>query len=97
MLVDATTRHKLLSFINAYSEYNQILMHPANQEKTLFVIERGIFCYKVMSFEFKNAYATYQCLENKMFSKFLGEMMEIYIDDMQVKSLHAVNHVQHPR
>ncbi|KAK1584217.1 hypothetical protein Q3G72_030878 [Acer saccharum] len=43
MLVDVTASHGLLSFMDAYSDYNQILMHPDNQEKTAFVIERGKF------------------------------------------------------
>ena len=46
MLVDATAGHELLSFIDTFSGYNQILMHPDDQEKTAFIIEWGIFCYK---------------------------------------------------
>ena len=41
-----------------------------------FIIERGIFCYKVMSFGLKNTGATYQRLVNKMFVDYLGDMME---------------------
>ena len=59
MLVDATAGHELLSFMDAFSGYNQILMHPDDQEKTAFITERGIFCYKVMPFGLKNAGATY--------------------------------------
>ena len=59
-------------------------MHPEDQEKTTFVIERGTFCYKVMSFGLKNAGATYQRLVNKMFVEMLGRTMEVYIDDMLV-------------
>ena len=87
MHVDATAKHKLLNFMDAFSRYNQILMHPNDQEKTSFITERGIFCYKVMSFGLKNASATYQRLVNKMFAELLGMMMEVYIDDMVIKSL----------
>ena len=59
-LVDATAGHELLSFMDAFSRYNQILMHPDDQEKTAFITERGIYCYKVMPFGLKNAGATYQ-------------------------------------
>ena len=59
MLVDTTIGHELFSFIDAFSRYNQILMHPDDQEKTTFVTERWIFCYKVMPFGLKNAGATY--------------------------------------
>ncbi|KAK0592411.1 hypothetical protein LWI29_018735 [Acer saccharum] len=97
MLVDATAGHELLSFMDAYSGYNQILMHPDDQEKTAFVTERDIFCYKVMPFGLKNAGATYQRLVNKMFAKMLGSTMEVYIDDMLVKSLIAQQHIDHLR
>ena len=95
MLVDATTGHELLSFMDAFSGYNQILMHPDNQEKTTFITERGIFCYKVMPLGLKNAGATYQRLVNKMFADYLGDRMEVYIDDMLVKSLLAEQHLDH--
>ena len=97
MLVDATAGHELLSFMDAYSGYNQILMHPDDQEKTAFVTDRGTFCYKVMPFGLKNAGATYQRLVNKMFAKMLGSTMEVYIDDMLVKSLIAQQHIDHLR
>ena len=97
MLVDATAGHELLSFMDAYSGYNQILMHPDDQEKTAFVTERGTFCYKVMPFGLKNAGATYQRLVNKMFAGMLGSTMEVYIDDMLVKSLLEQQHIEHLR
>ena len=67
-LVEATAGHELLSFMDAFSGYNQILMNPDDQEKTSFITERGTYCYKVMPFGIKNAEATYQRLVNKMFS-----------------------------
>ena len=72
-------------------------MHPDDQEKTAFIIERGIFCYKVMPFSLKNADATYQRLVNKMFADYLGDTIEVYIDDMLVKSLHDDQHLNHLR
>ena len=67
-LVDSTARNQLLSFMDAFSGYNQIKMEEADQEKTSFVTSQGLFCYKVMSFGLKNAGATYQRLMNKMFA-----------------------------
>ena len=58
-LVDSTVGHKLLSFMDAFSGYNQIKMDEADQEKTSFIISQGLFCYKVMPFGLKNAAATY--------------------------------------
>ena len=49
-------------------------------------MSKGHYCYKVMPFGLKNAGATYQRLVNKMFSKQIGKNMEVYMDDMLVKS-----------
>ncbi|MES7295872.1 reverse transcriptase family protein [Cutibacterium acnes] len=86
-LVEATAGNELLSFMDAFSGYNQILMNPDDREKTAFITERGTYCYKVMPFGLKNAGATYQRLVNRMFAGQLGATMEVYIDDMLVKSL----------
>ena len=66
-LVDSTAGHRLFSFMEAFSGYNQIRMDEADQEKTSFVTSQGLFCYKVMPFGLKNAGATYQRLVNQMF------------------------------
>ena len=62
-------------------------MHLDDQEKTTFITESGIFCYKVTSFRLKNPGAIYQRLVNKMFFDMLGGTMVVHIDDMLVKSL----------
>ena len=67
LIVDATSGHELLNFMNAFSGYNQISMDPDNQEKTSFVTGQGTYCYRVMLFGLKNAGATYQRLVNRMF------------------------------
>ena len=85
LIVDATAGHELLSFMDAFSGYNQISMDPDDQEKTSFVIGQGTYCYRVMPFGLKNAEATYQRLVNRMFQKQIGTSMEVYIDDMLVK------------
>ena len=58
-LVDSTIGHKLLSFMDAFSGYNHILMDEDNQKKTSFITNQGWYCYKVMPFRLKNARATY--------------------------------------
>ena len=58
-LVDSTAEHKLLTFMDAFSGYNQIKMTEEDQEKTTFITSQGFYCYKVMSFGLKNAGATY--------------------------------------
>ena len=95
LIVDATAGHELLSFMDAFSGYNHISMDPDDQEKTSFVIAQGTYCYRVMSFGLKNAGATYQRLVNWMFKKQIGSTMEVYIDDMLVKSTTAGLHIAH--
>ncbi|XP_057972841.1 uncharacterized protein LOC131160992 [Malania oleifera] len=91
-LVDSTSEHELLSFMDAYLGYNQIPMSPADEEKTSFVTERGLYCYRVMPFGLKNSGATYQRLVNNIFKEQLGRTMEAYVDDMLVKSMEAEQH-----
>ena len=68
-MVDSIAWHKSLTFMDAFSGYNQIKMVEKDQEKTSFIMSQGLYCYKVMPFGLKNARATYQRLVNKMFSK----------------------------
>ena len=93
--MEAIVGNQLLSFIDAFSGYNQIMMNPDNREKTAFITDRGTYCYKVMPFGLKNAGATYQRLVNRMFSEQLGKTMEVYIDDKLVKFLHEQDHIAH--
>uniref|UniRef100_A0A2N9FK28 Uncharacterized protein n=1 Tax=Fagus sylvatica TaxID=28930 RepID=A0A2N9FK28_FAGSY len=93
-LVDATSGHQRMSFLDAFQGYHQIAMNPADEEKTAFITPRGIFCYKVMPFGLKNAGATYQRMITKMFSSQLGKTVEVYIDDMVVKSVRAEDHLE---
>ena len=92
-LVDSTARHEFLNFMDAFSGYNQIKMNEDDQERTSFVTSQGLFCYKVMPFGLKNAGATYQRLMNKMFTHQIGRNVQVYIDDMPVKSLHENDHL----
>ncbi|KAL2252586.1 UNVERIFIED_CONTAM: Transposon Ty3-G Gag-Pol polyprotein [Sesamum indicum] len=93
-LVDATAGYKLFSMMDAYQGYHQIRMAKEDRTKTSFVTEQGIFCYNVMPFGLKNAGATYQRLVNRMFREQIGKTMEVYVDDMLVKSRHSEQHLQ---
>ena len=79
--------------MDAFFGYNQIKMDEEDQEKTLFVTNQGLFCYKVMSFGLKNKGATYQRLMNKMFAHQIGRNVQIYVDDMLVKSRKEDDHL----
>jgi uncharacterized membrane protein YkvI len=86
-LVDAMEGFEFLSSLDVYSGYHQILMHLEDEEKTAFIIEFSIYCYKVMQLGLKNARATYQQIINRIFKNQLGRIIEGYIDDMLVKSM----------
>ncbi|KAI5338526.1 hypothetical protein L3X38_017797 [Prunus dulcis] len=92
-LVDATAGHALLSFMDAYSGYNQIFMHPEDQAHTSFITDRSLYCYKVMPLGLKNVGATYQRLVNTLFTILIGNIMEVYVDDMLVKSRTTDQHI----
>ena len=92
-LVDSTARHELLSFMDTFSGYNQIKMNEDDQERTSFVISQGLFCYKVMPFGLKNARVSYQRLMNKMFTQQIGRNVQVYVNDMLVKSLRENDHL----
>ncbi|XP_019056122.1 PREDICTED: uncharacterized protein LOC109115929 [Nelumbo nucifera] len=91
--IDATASHELLSFMDAFSGYNQIRMHPNDQKKTTFITDCDLYCYKVMPFGLKNVGATYQRLVNEVFKNQLERNVEAYIGDMLVKSIKAEHHL----
>ena len=91
--MDSIAGHKLLTFMDTFSRYNQIKMAEEDQEKIAFITSQGLYCYKVMPFELKNARATYQKLVNKMFNRQIGRNMEVYVDDILVKSKEELAHL----
>ena len=68
-------------------------MDETNQKKTSFITSQGLFCYKVMPFGLKNVGATYQKLVNHMFRPQIGRNVEVYVDDMLVKSAKETKHL----
>ena len=80
--------------MDAFSGYNQIRMHEDDQEKTSFVTSQGLFCYKVMPFGLKNMGVTYQRLMNKMFAQQIRRNVQVYVDDMIVKSRREEDHLE---
>nr|GEX43440.1 reverse transcriptase domain-containing protein [Tanacetum cinerariifolium] len=73
-------------FLDAYKGYHQIKMAEEDEEKTSFITSQGIFCYSKMLFGLKNAEATYQRLTDKAFQKQIGRNLEVYVDDLVIKS-----------
>jgi len=92
-LVDEAADHQILSFLDAYSGYNQIQMHNHDREKTAFKTDSDNFFYEVMLFGLKNAGATYQCLMDYVFHDMIGRNVEVYVDDIVVKSDSSEQHI----
>ena len=92
-LVDSTAGHPMLSFMDGFSGYNQILMAPEDVEKTSFINEWGTYCYRVMPFGLKNAGATYQRAATTLFHDMMHKDVEVYVDGMIVKSQGRADHL----
>ena len=93
-LVDDAVGNKVLNFLDAYSGYNQIPMVASNMNKTTFITDDANYFYRVMPFDLKNAGATYQLLMDIVFSHLMGQCVEVYVDDMVVKSPSHHQHAQ---
>ncbi|KAM1078718.1 hypothetical protein ACFX19_026351 [Malus domestica] len=93
--IDAVAKHKVLSFMDGNAKYNQIKMAPDDIHKTAFRCPGhvGAYEYLVMPFGLKNAGATYQRAMNAIFHDLIGQNMEVYIDDIVVKSKTEEQHL----
>ena len=93
-LVDATVGHLQISFLDVFQGYHQILLALKDQKNTAFVTPTRNYHYKAMPFGLKNARSTYQRMMTKMFERQLDKNIEVYIDDMVVKSKEIPEHVE---
>nr|GEY57449.1 reverse transcriptase domain-containing protein [Tanacetum cinerariifolium] len=73
-------------FLDAYKGYHQIQMETEDEDKTAFITSHEIFCYTKMPFGLRNAGATYQHLVDKAFHKHIGKNLQVYVDDLVIKS-----------
>jgi hypothetical protein len=94
-LINAAAGHKILSFMDGNAGYNQIFMALEDIHKTALRVHRavGLFEYVVMTFGLKNAGTTYQRAMNYIFHDLIGKLVEIYIDDIVVKSTPVKGHL----
>jgi hypothetical protein len=90
-IIDDCARHEALSFMDEFSGYNQIQIHPADQYKTAFITQWGTFSYRVMPFSLKNAGATFQRAMTYIFHD-LAAIILAYLDDLTARSK---KHTQH--
>jgi hypothetical protein len=85
-IIDSMVGSALLSFLDCYLGYHQIILKEEDQSKTSFTTPFGAYCYKTMSFELKNAGATYQRAIQTCLDEQIGDNVEAYIDDIVVKT-----------
>ncbi|GJT37771.1 reverse transcriptase domain-containing protein [Tanacetum coccineum] len=84
--VESLCGYPFKCFLDAYKGYHQIKMAKEDEEKTAFITSQGIFCYSKMPFGLKNAGSTYQRLVDKAFQRQIGRNLEVYVDDLVIKS-----------
>ena len=83
-----------MSFIDSYSDYNQIPKDNNDKKYKAFMTEGANYMYNVMKFRLRNVRTTYQRMMNKVFKE-IRDMLEVYIDDMIVKSVEESQHRCH--
>jgi hypothetical protein len=83
-IIDSTARCARLSFLDAYSAYNQIKLKKEDEEKTAVITPYGIFCYQVMPFGLKNTGATYQRMMQNCLESQIGRNFQVYINDVVI-------------
>ncbi|GKC09829.1 reverse transcriptase domain-containing protein [Tanacetum coccineum] len=84
--VESLCGYPFKCFLDAYKGYHQIQMAESDEEKTAFHTSHGVYCYTKMPFGLKNAGATYQRLVDKAFDSQVGRNIEVYVDDLVIKS-----------
>jgi hypothetical protein len=97
--IDAASGHKIISFMDGNAGYNQIFMTEEDIHKTAFRCPGAIGLYEwvVMTFGLKSARATYQRAMNHILHDLIGLLVEVYIDDVVVKSKEVDEHIANLR
>jgi hypothetical protein len=90
-IIDSTTGCERLSFLDAYSGYNQIRLKAKDEDKTAFITPHGVYCYMTMPFGLKNAGATYQRCMHACLKEQIGRNVEVYINNIVIKSTKVDN------
>ncbi|XP_015060443.1 uncharacterized protein LOC107006392 [Solanum pennellii] len=97
ILIDNCARHEMQSFVDCYAGYHKILMDEEDVEKTTFITPWGVYHYRVMPFGLKNAGATYMRDMTTIFHDMIHKEIEVYVDDVIVKSRESSDHLTHLR
>lgn len=97
LLIDAASRYEYISSMDGYAGYHQLRIAHEDCNKTAFRCPKslGLYEYVAMPFGLKNAGATYQRAMDSIFKDMIGKIMEVYIDDILVKSNDFSGHKEH--
>ena len=83
-LLERLAQHLFFCYLDGYSGFFQIPKHPEDQEKTTFIYPYGTFAYKRMPFRLCNAPAIFQRCMMAIFSEFIENIMEVFMDDFSI-------------
>ena len=83
-VLDTVVGHECYSFLDGFSCYNQIRMHPDDQEKTTFVTEWGVFVAEVMMFGLKTTPTTFQRIISEIFNECIPAYMQVFLNNIAV-------------
>jgi hypothetical protein len=83
-MLERLANHSFFCYIDGYSSYHQILIHPDDQSKTTFTCPYGTFTYKRMSFGSCNAPASFQRCMMAIFSDLIEKVVEVFMDDFSI-------------
>ena len=83
-MLERLAKHSYFCFLDGYSGYHQIPIHPDDQSKTTFTCPYGTYAYRRMSFGLCNTPASFQRCMMSIFSDMIEEIMEVFMDDFSV-------------
>jgi hypothetical protein len=83
-MLERLVNHFFFCFLDGYSGYHQIPIHPDDQSKITFTCPYGTYTYQRMSFELCNAPASFQRYIMSIFSDMIEKIMEVFMDDFTV-------------
>ena len=94
-LLQRVTGSGMMSLLDGFSGYNQVMVRKVDQHKTTFTTPCGTFHYVRMPFGLSNVGATFQRAMDYAFRGLIGKIIEIYQDDLTVFSMDGASHIKH--
>ena len=97
ILIDNCAKHEMHSFVDCYAGFHHILLDEEDAEKTAFITPWGVYHYRVIPFDLKNANATYMRAMTTIFHDMIHKEIEVYVDDIIIKSRESSDYLTHLR